>query len=390
MFKKKFALILSFGLIFVTSFTTISYAKDSKNNYIINNTSNSVLNNSDISQIKQNINKILSQKYIVAETYSKPDFNDIVNNNKLLELLNKTIDFEVRWYQIVDLKISNYTSTLTINNIKSLKNDDYLINITYDVNATLLPNNIQSSSSGEKYEFEVQKVNGKWCINKMVDLVNDLNDTSTEQKVKNTKISSNNIIQSSDYNNLIESKIDSINSVSANINKYIEEYNDNIKASKDLSSNYVSLASYSGYNASSAVSYALKWALSRNPNYKNYDPNDCTNFVSQCVYAGGIPGSSTWYSRSTAWINVINFYNYMRKTGYTFGGDYSSGSRLGDVIQFYNSSKNTWSHAGIITGTTHGHGWAYSAHSINRKNHAIYFEYPSATYTKLRYIKYWH
>ena len=42
------------------------------------------------------------------------------------------------------------------------------------------------------------------------------------------------------------------------------------------------------YDRQSAVMYALRWALSRNPEYYSYSGigGDCTNFVSQCVYAG--------------------------------------------------------------------------------------------------------
>ncbi|SHI12268.1 Putative amidase domain-containing protein [Sporobacter termitidis DSM 10068] len=42
------------------------------------------------------------------------------------------------------------------------------------------------------------------------------------------------------------------------------------------------------YDRASAVAYAHRWAYSRNPAYYNYDGigGDCTNFISQCIYAG--------------------------------------------------------------------------------------------------------
>lgn len=42
------------------------------------------------------------------------------------------------------------------------------------------------------------------------------------------------------------------------------------------------------YQREKAVEYAKKWAYRRNPNYYNYDAvgGDCTNFASQCIYAG--------------------------------------------------------------------------------------------------------
>ena len=42
------------------------------------------------------------------------------------------------------------------------------------------------------------------------------------------------------------------------------------------------------YNRLAAVQYAHKWAYGRNPAFYDYEQigGDCTNFASQCVYAG--------------------------------------------------------------------------------------------------------
>jgi len=47
------------------------------------------------------------------------------------------------------------------------------------------------------------------------------------------------------------------------------------------------------YNRAAAVAYADQWSANdpdyvRNPDYPNFD-NDCTNFASQVLYAGGMP-----------------------------------------------------------------------------------------------------
>lgn len=86
------------------------------------------------------------------------------------------------------------------------------------------------------------------------------------------------------------------------------------------------------YSNSSAVSYADKYAVSPNrlnslgQGY-NYYSNDCTNFVSQCFYTGGLSQDSTWRSYvtysvntptrhdSTAWTVAESFKNYVRDTG---------------------------------------------------------------------------
>ena len=42
------------------------------------------------------------------------------------------------------------------------------------------------------------------------------------------------------------------------------------------------------YNRKAAVAYAHHWACSRNPRFYDYENigGDCTNFASQCLYAG--------------------------------------------------------------------------------------------------------
>ncbi len=43
-----------------------------------------------------------------------------------------------------------------------------------------------------------------------------------------------------------------------------------------------------GYHRNDALLYAKKWALDRNPRYLDFENmgGDCTNFASQCIYAG--------------------------------------------------------------------------------------------------------
>ena len=57
------------------------------------------------------------------------------------------------------------------------------------------------------------------------------------------------------------------------------------------------------YNRQKAVQYAKKWALSRNPAYYNFEDigGDCTNFASQCIYAGaGVMN----YTREIGWFYI--------------------------------------------------------------------------------------
>lgn len=76
------------------------------------------------------------------------------------------------------------------------------------------------------------------------------------------------------------------------------------------------------YDRRAAFAYAKMWAFRRNPRFYNFDGlgGDCTNFASQCIYAGaGIMNYTPtfgWYykdlnNRAPAWTGVEYLYNFM-------------------------------------------------------------------------------
>lgn len=76
------------------------------------------------------------------------------------------------------------------------------------------------------------------------------------------------------------------------------------------------------YDRSAAVAYAHRWAYGRNPAYYDYENlgGDCTNFASQCLYAGtGIMDPAPtfgWYyynanEKAPAWTGVEYFWNFL-------------------------------------------------------------------------------
>ena len=99
------------------------------------------------------------------------------------------------------------------------------------------------------------------------------------------------------------------------------------------------------YNRQKVKEYAKKWAYSRNPKYYNFDPigGDCTNFVSQCIYAGsGIMNynkTNGWYynngnDKSPSWTGVEFLYKFLiSNTGVGPVGEETKQLDIGDVIQ---------------------------------------------------------
>ena len=101
------------------------------------------------------------------------------------------------------------------------------------------------------------------------------------------------------------------------------------------------------YNRERARAYAERWATDRNPLFANYENigGNCTNFVSQCVYAGSCQMNFTpvlgWYflsdeARTASWTGVEFFYNFIVSNNSLgpFGREILAyQAMLGDVIQ---------------------------------------------------------
>lgn len=121
-----------------------------------------------------------------------------------------------------------------------------------------------------------------------------------------------------------------------------------------------------GYNRQKAVDYAHRWAFGRNPAYYNFDKlgGDCTNFISQCLFAGtGVMNYTPtygWYynsvsSRSPSWTGVQYLYNFLTKGGSPGPHGVPCGLEQvepGDIIQLsFNGKGYTHSLIVVDTGT---------------------------------------
>lgn len=136
------------------------------------------------------------------------------------------------------------------------------------------------------------------------------------------------------------------------------------------------------YQRKEAVQYALKWALSRNPAYYNYDSlgGDCTSFISQCLYAG-LPQMNFrgygWYyingnQKSPSWTGVKYLYEFLMNNN-------AEGPRgkevtrdlleVGDIIQLSFSSA-IFGHTLMVT-SLENEEIRVCAHTIDSRNRLL-------------------
>ena len=116
------------------------------------------------------------------------------------------------------------------------------------------------------------------------------------------------------------------------------------------------------YDRDAAVAYARRWALSRNPAYYDFSElgGDCTNFASQCIYAGAGVMNYTpvfgWYylssaDRTASWTGVEFLYDFLigNTTEGPFAREVSAEEALpGDVVQLGTRSGDFY-HTPVIT-----------------------------------------
>ncbi len=116
------------------------------------------------------------------------------------------------------------------------------------------------------------------------------------------------------------------------------------------------------YDREAAVTYAHTWAYRRNPLYYDFSMigGDCTNFASQCLFAGSNVMNFTplygWYYRTTndrtpSWTGVQFLYDFLtRNLG---SGPYASEVSLrqlepGDLVQLAFEREERYAHTPVV------------------------------------------
>lgn len=149
------------------------------------------------------------------------------------------------------------------------------------------------------------------------------------------------------------------------------------------------------YDRAAAAAYAQKWALGRNPAYYNFDGvgGDCTNFASQCIYAGvGVMNFTPtfgWFYRSAkdrtpSWTGVEYLYRFL--TGNEGIGPFGEEAPLdrleaGDIVQLGRETGDFY-HSPVVVGVSHGRIFV-AAHTFD----AYYRPLSSYSFERVRGIR---
>ena len=116
------------------------------------------------------------------------------------------------------------------------------------------------------------------------------------------------------------------------------------------------------YDRKAAVLYAREWSYGRNPRFYDYENlgGDCTNFASQCIFAGcGVMNFTPtfgWYyidanQKAPAWTGVEYLWNFLTRKTFSVGpvGEVCEIEKLrpGDLVQL-SFKGQTYQHSPVV------------------------------------------
>ncbi|MDQ2086730.1 amidase domain-containing protein [Herbivorax sp. ANBcel31] len=365
-------------------------------------------------EIKSVLNKYFDRYFNEFKTLELYDFSDILQDTKSTYLYRSIQEYDLEVSKVFETQYKSYDFEIVYKDIninKNFANVELLINLDYEyVNADGNKSYIRNMG----YTFTLENLDDKWMIteinsefyefehfkNRVVEISksnNDKLDSDIISKVKKEKISDIYVMKE-----VLEK--------AKKADDYIEISNNQEFNNQDfgiLSTSYT-------YTPSLGRQYAQLYAEDRDGSlfYVAGTGGNCTNFVSQCVWAAYGGGSYPWNNQQTssdivnrvrmvnsvwqaglkggggfpAWENAESFWNYTTSsktvgpngTGYNNNRAYfnlaSTSFSVGDVIQARNNLLSTiYGHSMYVTLTlTPSHGSDYSRIYVSQNSDDVY------------------
>lgn len=332
---------------------------------------------SDTTDIKNVITRYFNDYYQSFVTYKLNDNTSsyiIENDNTFLfkkiyeydVLTSKNLGTGYEDYKL-DLKYSSIHANTDTADVSMKRNIDYHYKGFSDIDSGLYDT---------QYNFVLKKINGNWMIQNISTNNEDYDYFISESGAAKTSRST----FSKDYQQQINSACDKLVAESKTQNKELKNLNKHEEADKESISTFATGVNYSYANG---VSYAKRFAKEKRFFYIAPNGNDCTNFISQCVWAGygGYNKSNDAKTKSNIknkyrmvknvwqggtgggtsnWESVNSFWKYVQKakssgpkgTGYNNNKLVKSltGIQYGDVLQSRrDGERDNYKHSTYVT-----------------------------------------
>ncbi|TSB44802.1 amidase domain-containing protein [Alkalicoccobacillus porphyridii] len=151
------------------------------------------------------------------------------------------------------------------------------------------------------------------------------------------------------------------------------------------------------YNRREAVRYAERWWNDTNKSYHSFTDN-CTNFISQCLHAGGAPmrrtgqkGKGWWYNGaewSYSWTVAHSFRWYLSGATTGLRGEEKATAqelKLGDIICYDFTGDGRWQHTTIVVAKDENNEPLVNAQTVNSRMRFWTYEDSTAWTPEIKY-----
>lgn len=299
--------------------------------------------NDDVNEINSVLSEFNSTVVAAYEKETVPLDAEMFTSNELYSMLSARNNYLLEFQNAVS--IVEKESDFTIEKTNFIENDTAKVLAKRTIEQTLESNNQQFPFYSSLREgYILKKVDGEWKIERVIDETYGRNEV-LNQFVDEFDYAQGMLNSLSDGQSIINdlSGVDYYNL--PDTDDYLAEVPEEQLGSL-ISPRYA-------YLKANAVNYALQWGYGRNSAFTNYSPLDDTNFISQCLQAGGMTYTSSWKPDSYQFIYCEGQRDMLLDTGRAIGmyqaiPSYPLGVGIeGTIVHYTNGSE--WYMSVIIT-----------------------------------------
>lgn len=334
----------------------------------------------DEEQIKNLIHLYFNMYNHSLKTLKPVEWDILLIENTNTDLIKEIHKYDLEYNILYNIRFKNYKNIIDFEKI-NIEENQAIVNLIYgaDINYDHLQD-VNTKIRNIKYTIKLKKSNLQWKIEAI-----DSDEYGAKYFKDKMKVKSLFDINES-KKIAIKQALEEVKKAAIEMNKNIQNSYKNLnisEAEEGTLNGTVGIAATVSYNRDTAIEYARKYALNNAPFFYSAS-SDCTNFVSQCVWAGyggwDPTGSdsvnrtrvnnkyrmtSTWYGGtgggSSSWESVNSFYSYVKSNtgtgprGTVYEEDKSVGSfnysaiAKGDVLQGWPDSQNRYYHSIFIS-----------------------------------------
>lgn len=329
-----------------------------------------ILANANNEKINSSINIFFELDRKANLNNALPCFNSIIESTSLLNEINNKYEFERQWREKLEYSILSYNYTLKTT-IKEIKDNIAKVYVERNLEFTMTTcPKIPQKSQNERFIFILKDIDDVW---KIVDYCYeeenpDYFDTLTTDDLQD------------DFRNFPSTWSNKLSNIDLLLNDFNNIVNENFSLSNFS-------ASTNSINREKIADYAEKYALLRNSLYRDFEESggDCTNFISQALYYGGLNQTTDWKPYTYPWIRVRDLRDYLIYNGLATESSKIGENYLGGLVQFSTTNYDGWSHSAIITYKLPNNDYLYCCHSYDKLNYPLSKSYP-LIYPKIRVL----